>query len=61
MKFSALFSLLLVFGIAVPAMGTDRSGRLGNIDPNYDAEQAIRRGGDERRAKAKEAFWREYL
>lgn len=56
MKFSALFSLLLVFGITVPAMGADNSGRLGNIDPNYDAEQAIRRGGDERRAKAKEAF-----
>lgn len=56
MKFSALISLLL-FGIAVPAaLGANRFDRLGEVDPNYDAEQAIRRSGDERRAKAQKAF-----
>ncbi len=56
MKFSALISLFL-FGIAARAASdANRFDRLGEIDPNYDAEQAIRRSGDERRAKAKEAF-----
>lgn len=46
-----------MLGIALPATATDASSeRLGTVDPNYDAEQTIRRDGAERRRTARETF-----
>lgn len=47
------FSLFVLTSVSVNAEGSDR---LGSVDPNYDVEQVIRRGGDARRADAQRRF-----
>lgn len=57
MRFSFPDIFLFFGALAVPAISQAAlSGQAGDVDPNYDVEQIIRKGRDERRVSAQEEF-----
>ena len=54
-SFSRILFFLSILSVPVASLAAT-SGHLGNVDPNYDVEQTIRKGRDARRADAQSKF-----